>query len=112
MAFKALGEESIPLSRANDHTIRDADGINATVPKTAMRIIVQVMAVLAAVEPVMYRRISMIGYPVSVPNAASMSPMQKRIASIKARPRVPLMATELNIQYGTATSGLGISSAR
>lgn len=72
----------------------------------------QVMAVLAALEPVIYRKISMIGYPVSVASAASMSPMQKRMASTKAKPRVPLMATELNIQYGTATSGLGISSAR
>ena len=109
-ARKAKG--NVPLSLANDQTILPADAINAIVPSQAVKISVKVMAELAAREPVILLKISIIGKPVGLSIAVSMSPIQNRTANKNAKPIVPLIATGLSMHCGMTTAGFCISSPR
>lgn len=104
--------EDVPLSLANDHTIRAADASSAMVASHAVRIKNEVMAALAARELVVLRKISMTGNPVGLLSVVTRSPIQKSSARRKAKPMVPLIASDPSMQYGTAIAGLLISSPR
>ena len=92
--------------------MRPADASSAIVASHAVRIRKVVITALAARESVMLRKISMTGNPVGLLSVVSRSPIQKSRARRKAKPMVPLMASDPSMQYGTATAGLFISSPR
>jgi hypothetical protein len=86
------------LSRAKAHSWREADATMVIVAHMNIETMRAERAVPPAMEPTPWVRISMKGYPVGVPRAASMSPMQYNMAMSIAKPVIPFMSMEPGIR--------------
>ena len=70
------------------------------------------MAEAAALLRLIWKNISMIGYPVVVSIASVMSPIQNKMTRSHPNPIAPLMMIDASIARGTLRSGSLISSVR
>ena len=101
-----------PRSRAKAHSTRDAAVVQETVPKMKNTMTTIIIPVAPPLEPVACLKISMIGYPVGVPSAASTSPIQNKIARSIANPRTPLSPVLATRLFGIEVEAFSASSHR
>ena len=95
--FAKKSEKGNPLSREKAQARRDAHARSPNVEKMRVEISAHTMAVVAPLDLVAFKKISIIGYLVGVCKTEVMSPMPNKIAIENAIAKAPLMNCAINM---------------
>lgn len=111
MQYSRKNEPGTPLSRLNDHSIRELAASAATVVLICIMTTIEDIKAAPEVLPVACSKMVMNGYPVGLCRAAVMSSNVKVTARRMANPRRPLSPTLKRMDRGTTREASRISSA-